>query len=316
VRDFLGSLDQGTETPESVEGKLTTLSSMLPGIPSQTIAGWHHLIVDDPNGLAHGIQTAQNMAIGPAGGAQPTAAPPTPTGAPRRTTIAQANYGGGTYPVGTEPGFAERQAGYANLDTQLAGNLANAAEGSPGRIALLGNLQDALTKFTAGPGADWTKVAKSFVNRNVPLPAGWQFSPSSIAGQEEFVKQAAQLAQQQFQAIGGTGTDAKFSSAFTTNPNDTLSQLGNQNIIRLLKGNEAALQAKNNAWLTASSTNPRLSYRQFSNAFNASYDPRAFQFQYMSPSERSTYVANMDPNDRARFLNALTTARINKWINF
>ena len=185
------------------------------------------------------------------------------------------------------------------------------------RKGMLGNLEEDLSKFTAGPGADWTKVAKSWVNRNVPLPNGWQFDPKSIASQEQFNKQAAMLAQQQFQAIGGTGTDAKFDSAFTTSPNETLSQLGNKGIIRLLKGNEDAIQAKNKAWQNwKRSGNGADTYQDFSEQFNDHFDPRAFQFKYIPQAERQSYVDNMDPQERAHFLHDLTFARKNKWIQF
>jgi hypothetical protein len=246
----------------------------------------------------------------------------TPEGAPIYGT--QGGYGysagagqnGGGGIVAPPPGFAERQQGYAATDTALAKQLADAAEGSNGRRAILGNLEDALDKFTSGPGADWTRVAKSFVNRNVPLPAGWQFSPSSIAAQEEYVKQAAVLAQSQFGAIGGTGTDAKFASAFETNPNETLSQLGNKGIIRLLKGNEDALKAKNDAWINASKLNPNLSYRVFSNYFNSQYDPRTFQFKYMSKAERNEYVSKMNPDDYQRLMTDIGAARRQGWVNY
>jgi len=159
-------------------------------------------------------------------------------------------------------------------------------------------------------------VAKSFVNRNVPLPQGWQFDPQSIASQQEFNKQAMQLAQQQFQAIGGTGTDSKFASAFETSPNETLSTLGNQGIIRLLKGNEDALQAKNQAWLSTTNANPNASYRAFSQNFNNYFGPRVFQFKYLSPSDRQSYVQGMNPQEQQKFLTDMTVAQKRGWITY
>ena len=137
----------------------------------------------------------------------------TQTGQTVKGTPLQFNAQAGGVVTQPPPGFTERQAGAKQTDTALATQLANAAEGSNGRRAILGNLEDTMSNFTTGPGADWQKVAKAFINRNVPLPAGWQFDPKSIASQEEFNKQAGQLAQQQFGAIGGTGTDAKFAAA-------------------------------------------------------------------------------------------------------
>ncbi len=125
-----------------------------------------------------------------------------------------------------------------------------------------------------------------------------------------------QLAQQQFQTIGGTGTDAKFSSAFETSPNEALSSLGNKGIIRLLKGNEDAIQAKNEAWLKASAADPNMSYRQFSAAFNTNFDPRAYQFKYMSKEERQAAYDAMNPEEQKRFLSAVKFARDRGYVGY
>jgi hypothetical protein len=293
-------------------------------LPSSVINSVMQTIQNDPGGLRAGAVTMQNRVMGAANAASRQTGVPNLQGGPTTVPLGSLGYGGsqsdnvlpGQMTTGNPPGFGERQAGAAALDTKLAGGLADAAEGSPSRIGILGNLDNAVDKFTAGPGADWSMVAKAFVNRNVPLPAGWQFDPKSIASQQEFNKQAMQLAQQQFQSIGGTGTDAKFSSAFETSPNETLSTLGNKGIIRLLKGNEDALQAKNSAWLRMSEANPNASYRQFSQDFNNHFDPRVFQFKYMSPSDRKEYVQKMDPQEQQRFLYNATVARKQGWINY
>jgi hypothetical protein len=266
-------------------------------------------------GIKQNAAVMMNSVMAPEAAATRVQGPPTAAGASQSQPLASAN-AAGTQPIGVPPGFAERATGGATIDTALAGNLANAAESSPARIGMLGNLDNDLQNFTSGPGADWTRVGKAWVNRNLPLPDGWKFDPGSIASQDQFVKQAGQLAQQQFSTMGGTGTDQQFGSAFATNPNDTLSQLGNQGIIRLLKGNEDALQAKNKAWLSIAGANPNASYRQFSQTFNNNYDPRTFQFKYMTPPERSAYVQGMDPPDRVRLMNNIGFAREQGWINF
>lgn len=204
------------------------------------------------------------------------------------------------------------------VQAAASGNeLTKAADGTNTRLAMLGNLEHDLGKFTAGPGADWTRVGKAWVNRNIPLPPGWQFDPKSIASQEEFNKQAAMLAQAQFQAIGGTGTDSKFDSAFKTSPNETLSQLGNKGIIRLLKGNEDAIRAKNEAWLRwLEEGNPENSYQRFSYRFNQHFDPRVFQFRYLSPKERQDYVNGLDADEQGDFLRNLTYATKEGWVKY
>ncbi len=228
------------------------------------------------------LAAAQSMGAGAA--ATPVPVAPAASGAaqvaPLGTTI-----GAGPRPVGLPPGQAEAATGIAGASANQANNLTGLADSSPIRKAQLENLEGDISNFTAGPGADWTKVAKAWANRNI-LPSGMQFDPSSIASQEAFTKQAEQLAQQQFATIGGTGTDAKFGSAFKSNPNETLSAMGNKGIINLLKGNEDAIQAKNGAWQKwLAAGNPPQSYAQFAAAFNQNFDPRMFQSQYMNKND-------------------------------
>lgn len=317
VADSIGSIADDPHLNANTVRNVVTTAARNTNIPSGILAGWLNGLPTNPKQLRGYMQTLRNMVQGSSETATPTdVVGYTQEGAPIHGTRGQFGYNAAGGIAAPPPGFGERQTGFAQMDTALAKNLADAAEGSQGRRAILGNLEDALDKFTSGPGADYSKVAKSFINRNIPLPAGWQFDPKSIASQEEFLKQSQTLAQQQFAAIGGTGTDAKFASAFETNPNDTLSQLGNKGIIKLLKGNEDALQAKNSAWLNASGLNPNLSYRQFSAYFNSQFDPRVFQFKYMSKAERNEYVGKMDQNDFQRLMTDIGAARRQGWVNY
>jgi hypothetical protein len=235
------------------------------------------------------VPKATFLNSGPAG--VPTALPP---GQLQATTAAGATAGASSAAQGVD--------------------LGKAADSSPIRKGMLGNLETDLQNFTSGPSADWQKVAKAWANRNI-LPSGMQFNPESIASQEAFTKQAEQLAQQQFQAIGGTGTDAKFGSAFKSNPNDELSKMGNTGIIQLLKGNEDAIQAKNQAWQQwqASGKGPE-TYPQFAAQFNQTFDPRAFQSQYMNKQDFTKMLKTMGPGEQAQFVGKLKAAQANGYI--
>lgn len=301
-------------------------------IPSAMLTGWMRTLPRDPAQRKAAINAIAVGSLGTAASEPGAEIGFTPEGAPVAGTRGQAIYrstGGGGPPAGpvagpaAAPGIAAPPPGQVEAATAIGGAsakasiaLREASDSSMVRKGMLGNLEEDLAHFTAGPGADWTKVGKAWVNRNVPLPKDWQFDPHSIASQEAFTKQATQLAQQQFAAIGGTGTDAKFSSAFETNPNETLSQLGNQTIIRLLKGNEDAIQAKQRAWLSWRKRFGPQTYDEFSQDFNARFDPRAFQFKYLSPQERQAYIDRMDPRDRGAFVRALTDAHKQGWISF
>ena len=87
-----------------------------------------------------------------------------------------------------------------------------------------------------------------------------------------------------------------------------------RSIIRMLKGNEDAIQAKQKAWLNWRKRFGPQTYDEFSQDFNAAFDPRTFQFKYMTPKERQDYIDRMDPRDRGQFVQALTTAHKRGWI--
>ena len=211
-------------------------------------------------------------------------------------------------PLGTEAATNVTATGAAGQGLALQ----QRADQVPQTKALLGNLESSLNNFTSGPGADWKKVASSAVNANSPF--GDIFDPKKIASQEEFGKQAFQLAQQQFQTLGGTGTDSKLDSTMHTSPSEMMSELGNQNIIHLLKGNEDAIQAKNAAWQQWTQTHGSQTYGQFSQQFNNNFDPRVFQAQYMSKSDKQEIFKGMT-SDEVDALKAKTRYAIDQgWI--
>ena len=130
------------------------------------------------------------------------------------------------------------------------------------------------------------------------------FDPKTIASQEEFSKQAFQLAQQQFQALGGTGTDSKLDSTMHTSPSVFRSNFGNKGIIQLLKGNADATQAMNNEWQTRwlpSHGYDPSTYGQFVNQWNQVFDPRVFQSVYMDNQDRQKMLQGMTAGERDAF---------------
>lgn len=189
-------------------------------------------------------------------------------------------------------------------------DLQKAADSVPQKKAILGNLDAALQNFTAGAGADWSLIAKKFANAT---PIG-NFDPKTIASQEEFNKQATMLAQQQFQTLGGTGTDMKLGSTMHTSPNELLSNLGNHEIIALLKGNEDAIRVKNDAWQQWQQNHGSQSYGQFQTQFNKEYDPRVFQAQYLDAGGKQDLLKGMTKSEQTSFRSAYNAAVENGWI--
>lgn len=216
-------------------------------------------------------------------------------------------------PIASGPALGASEA--ASVDAQANAQqgiaLQQRADATPTNKGILENLESDLDNFTSGPGRSWVAQAKKFVNANT----GFGFDQDSVASQEKFNKQAAMLAQSQFQALGGTGTDKQLGSTELTSPSSELSKMGNRGIIALLKGNEDAIKAKNEAWQQFKNAgNGPQSYGKFSTEFNKSYNPRVFQSQYLTTDERKKMILGMSKEAQKTFLNDYRTALTNGWV--
>lgn len=225
--------------------------------------------------------------------------------------------------AGATPGVVEAQKGAAEEGTRQANNLTAAMTEAPQTKSILNAMEEDLNKFKSGPGANYEQFGKSFALRNLPIPdsmkkEGGYFDPSSIASQEQFNKFSNLVAQSQFKALGGTGTDSKLNSASSTSPNEYLSKQGNKGIIQFLKGMQDAVQAKDKAWADWQSNGrggPE-SFTAFSRDFNKNFDPRVFQFKYMAPDDRQKVFKGMPEAERKQFQKDATRARLEGWVDY
>lgn len=240
-----------------------------------------------------------NLVAGAGPNGQAAAAPP-PSG--------QQPAGGGIV-MGLAPGVAEAQNVDAQASAQQGVGLQQRADTVPANKAQLQQMLTDQTKFTSGPLTDQINHLKAMGNQLGIT----NFDTGGVAGVEGFRKLANQIALQQTTAMGA-GTDQKLTTAMGANPNESLSNLGIQQISHLLLGNEDAIAAKNQAWQQYKGQNGPQSYSQFSTQFNKTFDPRVFQANYMSQKERADLVENMKPADKAAFVQSLRTAAQNGWL--
>jgi hypothetical protein len=221
------------------------------------------------------------------------------------------------------PGYSAATEVTARKSAELAGDLQTANNEAPATKAIIGNLEKESKNFTQGPLADYKRIAKSFAIANLPIPQslkekGAAFDPESVADQESFNKNIYNLVQSQFKALGGTGTDSKLESASHTSPSELMSAVGTKNILSLLKGNQDAIQAKTKAWNDwQKAGNGPQTYPQFAESFNANFDPRVFQFKYMTPAERQDYYNKIDnPDERRELKRRIEFAIDNKMVKY
>lgn len=221
----------------------------------------------------------------------------------------------GRLQTGLAPGVADAMAHTAIAGADQGVALQKAADAIPQQKAILGNLETALNQFTPGPGSKWTKETAALFNRGLQGLGFKGVAADPVAAQEEFTKQAVNLAQAQFATLGGTGTDAKLDSTMHTSPSEGLSKLGNQKIIQLLKGNADAIAVKNQEWQKyVQAGNSPGDYAKFSTEFNKEYDPRVFQSVYMSPKDWAATVKAMSPSEKTQLRQSYNLAVEKGWI--
>lgn len=323
-----GELLQRVQGPPDATGAPTSTS--LGGISAQEGALRPDMTLNTPGvgpGPVAPPNRLQQRATPAQGGlpVQPGAAPvgpaiPPPTQPGRGAAMPSApntmaqNGSWGRTPVGLPPGQPqalqiEQEAG-ANQGVALE----RAADSSPQRLGQLNNLEKNLAQFESGPLSERTRKIQGAVNQVGSIVGVQPFDAKALAAREGFVKESTMLAQQQFAALGGTGTDQQLGSAMKSNPSELLSKEGNRQIIAMLKGNEAALNAKNASWQQWKSRNGPGSYAAFSNDFNQNYSPRAFQWAFLPAEERKKMYDSMTPRERDQLGTSLKIAQDRGWI--
>lgn len=218
-------------------------------------------------------------------------------------------------PSGPALGEPQAVAAEATQAAESASALARQAAELPNLRTILANLDTLVRGFSPGPGTQWQRVAAAGWNRLAPNTL--QFNPQSIASQEEFVKQAFSLASQQFAALGGTGSNEQLAQVLGTSPSELLSRQGNQGIIAMLRGNADAMDVANREWQRhlAEGGSPS-QFNQFMAEFNRGFNPRVFQWMYLSREARETMWRNMSPQDRANLTRSAGEAVQRGWVQF
>ena len=251
-----------------------------------------------------GLQKATGTApVAPvqSGGALPSAAPANAVGQTQADQQPQQVADSGGYISGLAPGQSEAMTASNVFSAKQGNDLQAQADLVPSRKTMLNEMLASSEKFTGGPMSERIAYLKKMGNElgitNIDL--------EGVAAQEQFAKLAKQIALAQTQALGAS-TDEKLLTSLGANPNTSLSNLGNRQIIHLLLGNEDAITAKNMAWQPYKAQNGEGSYGQFSTEFNKNFDPRAFQAAYMDPKERADLVSNLKtPAAKAKFAKTL-----------
>jgi len=221
--------------------------------------------------------------------------------------------GGGGYAAGPALGAPEAAAveGKGQAEEGLA--LQKEARAVPQQRLFIRELRQTMAGFDPGnPNADWTLMAKKMVNTANPF--GNTFDPNKIASQEQFNKAANQLAMAQFKDLNSGGANSTLETSMKSNPNATISRLGNKGILDLLQGNVDAKERMGQEWQKWKESNGAGSYGKFQTEWGKAYDPQVFMIPYQSKEEAAKMVNAMTPQERKIFQNKFNFAVKNGWI--
>lgn len=165
--------------------------------------------------------------------------------------------------------------------------IAQAGVAAKSQNAILGNMLDDASQFTTGPS--FVNDMRTFMTRYAAAP-GFNLGTNATAANESFDKFANQLADAQ-----GAGSDARMAVNQGANPSSHISPQGAQLILRQLQGNSDYMEARSQL---AASYPDQTDRAGFEVKVGDNLDPRAFQFNRMTPQQRVTYVNSLSPDDR------------------
>lgn len=206
------------------------------------------------------------------------------------------------------PGFNSSQDALAGAGAKRYNDTISLASDSPTRVNVYDNILKLSQEGVAtGPGQEWKNKFKGYV-ANTPglanVAGSWK---DDVSGFQELNKFMYQNAQRNWQAAGGTGTDAQLEAFSHSNPNSTMFPQALQAMAQWGKAGEIALQGKANAlqtWKDSQGGNVA-NQDQFEKTWRNNFDPRIFQLKTMSPDQAQAFVANLkktDPNAYATLM--------------
>ena len=167
--------------------------------------------------------------------------------------------------------------------------------------AVLGNMLADASQFAVGPEKinDFRKT----LTRYAPsFAASFGVDPKSVAANESFDKLANQLADAQ-----GAGSDARLAVTQHANPSSALSPGGVDLILRQLQGNSDYLQARQRLAAAWPDTSDRRGFEEKA----GNIDPRAFQFERMTPQQKVEYAKSLSEADLTKVKKAYNYAATN-----
>jgi hypothetical protein len=225
-------------------------------------------------------------------------------------TASPAPASGGVYGA-PQPGYAASQDALATANAKRYSAAIDQAADSPTRVNVYDNILN-LSRggVNSGPGSTWQNQVKGYI-ANTPFLSsvtnGWR---DDVSGFQELNKFMYQNAQRNWQAAGGTGTDAQLEAFTHANPNDRMFPQALQAMAQWGKAGELAVQGKTNAmtqWKNQNGGNVA-NLDQFETSWRKNFDPQLFQLRAMDPQSQATFVANLKASNPKAYQSLMAKA--------
>lgn len=190
--------------------------------------------------------------------------------------------------------------------------LSQAAQDSPTRANILDNiLQLSQSGVKTGPTAEFNNKVKGVLTGVPGVDSMFPGLQKDLSNYQEINKFVYQNAIKNWQAAGGTGTDAQQEAAMNAFGNSKMTPEALQRITQWAKAGELALQGKANAadkFVQTQGGDPR-AYAQFENAWRNAYDPVLFQLKMLEPAKQQQYLSSLKQSSPAGYQSLLNKAQ-------
>lgn len=298
----LSNLDK--PTPLDVHNLKATIAATMPGIPPEVINNLGDSILKDPQGIKHGAAFLQNIAIGPAGVATRTTAPPGPGGVPQSAPLGTINLAGGATPVGQAPGVgtAAETAGGASGQLLAADRLRGSTfrrEAYPLEQAI--PALEKLGTTGTGPGTTELNNIKSFL-QSAGIPG---IDASKIKNFDEAQKYLTDFVNQ----TGNSGTNDKLAAAFAGNPSTKISNAAAVDVAKAALSLRRMDQAKLLEFQKTGLGPDQ--YADWAAKWVTKQDPRAFGIDLMKSGDVQKMIGSLKGKERENFIASLRAAHEN-----
>jgi hypothetical protein len=265
------------------------------GVPPAMVYGWYAGLPSGGSGLRRALGNINSVAMGAGAATSRVQGPPSAGGASTTTSLGSTAYGAGATPTELTPQAKADIDEYTGDQTKAATTLANVRplQQALPLIQQLGN-----TEF-GPPSPGFTKLKATLAGLGVIDP-----NTSDGSVRQEVGKYLLRYASGA-QAAGRS--DQALSAAMGSNPNpDTMMKPA---VLGVLK-NQIGLDRMDAALPLAAGGAP--GYKPFKSTYYQNMDPRAFQFDLMSPQERAALQTSLGPKGSPAYQKFINSYKIAK----